>query len=154
MKELIKNKKLILQYVPGKGAWTYHLVLPGTKDIKGKWGFIKVSGTIDGYEIKDLNLAPLTGADKRISVNKQIREAIGKGGGDEVIVTMYKTSDNRITHENEVKECFKDADVYKDFTSLSQDEQEYILEDILSQHDEHSQEKKIIMHVKKLLSKT
>lgn len=154
MKELIKNKKLILQYVPGKGAWTYHLVLPGTKDIKGKWGFIKVSGTIDGYEIKDLNLAPLTGADKRISVNKEIREAIGKGGGDEVIVTMYKTSDNRLTHENEVKECFKDADVYKDFTSLSQDEQEYILEDILSQHDEHSQEKKIIMHVKKLLSKT
>lgn len=154
MKELIKNKKLILQYVPGKGAWTYHLVLPGTKDIKGKWGFIKVSGTIDGYEIKDLNLAPITGADKRISVNKEIREAIGKGGGDEVIVTMYKTSDNRLTHENEVKECFKDSDVYKDFTSLSQDEQEYILEDILSQHDEHSQEKKIIMHVKKLLSKT
>jgi len=88
MKELLKNKKLILQHVPGKGAWTYHLVIPGTKDIRGKWGFMKVSGTIDGYEFKDLNLAPMTNSDKRISVNGEIRKAIGKAGGDEVTVTM------------------------------------------------------------------
>jgi len=30
MKELLKNKKLILQHVPGKGAWTFHLVIPNT----------------------------------------------------------------------------------------------------------------------------
>ena len=154
MKELLKNKKLILQHVPGKGAWTYHLVIPGTKDIKGKWGSMKVSGTIDDYEFKNLNLAPLTGEDKRISVNGEIRKAIGKGGGDEVSVTMYKITDNRLTHENEVKDCLKDADVYKRFTSLPEDEQERILKDVISQHDEDSQEKKIIAHIKKLSSKT
>jgi hypothetical protein len=150
MKELLKDKKLILQHVPGKGAWTYHLVIPGTKDIRGKWGFMKVSGTIDGYEFKSLNLAPMTNEDKRISVNGEIRKAIGKGGGDEVTVTMYKITDNRLTHENEVEDCFKDADVYKNFTALPEDEQEHILKDILSQHNEDSQEKKLIAHIKKL----
>ena len=154
MKELLKNKKLILQHVPGKGAWTYHLVIPDTKDIRGKWGFMKVSGTIDGYEFKDLNLAPVTGQDKRISVNGEIRKAIGKGGGDEVVVTMYKTTNNSLTKEGDVKDCFKDADVYKKFTAMPDDEQEHILKDVISQHDEDSQEKKIIAHIKKLSSKT
>lgn len=153
MKELLKNKKLILQHVPGKGAWTYHLVIPDTKDIRGKWGFMKVSGTIDGYEFKDLNLAPVTGEDKRISVNGDIRKAIGKGGGDEVIVTMYKTTDNHLTKEDDVKECLKDADVFKKFTSLPIDEQEFILKDVLAQHDEDGQEKKILTHIKKLSAK-
>ena len=150
MKELIKNKKLILQHVPGKGAWTYHLVIPGTKDIKGKWGFMKVSGTIDGYEFKDLNLAPVTGKDKRISVNGEIRKAIGKDGGDEVVVTMYKTSDNRLTKEREVEDCFKDADVFQSFRAIPDKEQDKILKDVLSQKTEESQEKKIIAYIKKL----
>ena len=150
MKELIKNKKLILQHVPGKGAWTYHLVIPGTTDIKGKWGFMKVSGTIDGYEFKDLNLAPVTGKDKRISVNGEIRKAIGKDGGDEVVVTMYKTSDNRLTKEKEVEDCFKDADVFQSFREIPDNEQDKILKDILSQKTEDSQEKKIIAYIKKL----
>ena len=147
MKELLKNQKLILKHVPGKGAWTYHLVIPGTKDIRGKWGFMKVSGTIDGYEIKDLNLAPLTGEDKRISVNSEIRKAIGKKGGDEVMVTLYKTTDNHITHEGNVKECFKDADVYKRFTALPNIEQEDIIKDILSVHDESKQERLINKYI-------
>lgn len=142
-----------MQHVPGLGAWTYHLVIPDTKDIHGKWGFMKVSGTIDGYEFKDLNLAPVTGEDKRISVNGEIRKAIGKGGGEEVLVTMYKTTDNRLTKEDDVKDCFKDADVYKKFTALREDEQEFILKDILSKHDEDSQEKKIVAQIKKLSAK-
>ncbi|MCX2477265.1 hypothetical protein OQZ33_23225 [Pedobacter sp. MC2016-05] len=39
---------------------------------------MKVPGSIDGYELKDLYLAPVTGHDKRISVNGEIRKAIGK----------------------------------------------------------------------------
>jgi hypothetical protein len=52
MHYIVKNKKLELKYVPGKGAWTYHLEIPGTKKIKGKWGEMRVSGSIEGYKIK------------------------------------------------------------------------------------------------------
>jgi len=80
---------LVRQYRPNLGGWTYHLRLPGTKDIDGRWGYMKVSGTIDGYEIKGLNLAPRRNEDKLISINKKIRDAIGKKDGDEVMVTLY-----------------------------------------------------------------
>ncbi|PRY55496.1 uncharacterized protein DUF1905 [Arcticibacter pallidicorallinus] len=153
MKELLKNKKLVLQHVPGKGAWTYHLVIPDTKDIRGKWGVMKVSGTIDGHEIKDLNLAPLTGKDKRISINSKIRKAIGKKGGDEVIVTLYKTTDNHLTQEDDVKDCFKDADVYQKFKTLPDDEQEAMIKDILAAHDESKQEKMINKYIDHLSAK-
>lgn len=87
--KIVDNLPLVLQYVPGFGAWTYHLRLPGTEHIQGKWGFMKVSGTIDGFPVKNINLAPRTGEDKIISINKQIRDAIGKTGGDTVLVTLY-----------------------------------------------------------------
>lgn len=89
MLKILDNQKLILQYRPNFGAWTFHLRLPGTKDIDGRWGYMKVSGTIDGYEIKGLNLAPRKNEDKLISINKKIRDAIGKKDGDEFMVTLY-----------------------------------------------------------------
>ena len=131
MKTLLKNKKLILRHEPGKGAWTYHLVIPGTKDIRGSWGEMKVSGTIDGYEFKDLNLAPVTDADKMISVNGTIRKAINKGGGDEVVVTMYKNSDNKLSSKDQLLDCFDDAGLLKEFKALPNDEQKEIIDMIL-----------------------
>ena len=89
MIKIVDNQKLELQYKRGFGAWTYHLRIPHTADIVGKWGSLKVSGTIDDYEIKNLNLAPRKNEDKIISINKQIRDAIGKSGGDIVTVTLY-----------------------------------------------------------------
>ena len=89
MLKLIDQKELILEYKKGFGAWTYHLRIPGTAEIEGRWGYMKVSGTIDNYEVKNLNLAPRKNEDKIISINRQIREAIGKGAGDTVRVTLY-----------------------------------------------------------------
>ena len=86
---LIEDQDLKLEYKKGFGAWTYHIRIPGTEIIKGKWGFMKVSGTIDGYESNGLNLAPRKNEDKIISINKTIRDAIGKTGGDIVRVTLY-----------------------------------------------------------------
>jgi hypothetical protein len=148
MKTLLKNEKLILRHEPGKGAWTYHLVIPGTKDIRGSWGEMKVSGTIDGYEFRDLNLAPVTDADKMISVNGTIRKAINKSGGDEVIVTMYKNSDNKLTSKNQLIDLFEDAGMLKKFKALPDDEQEEIIKTILSQPNESRQEQKITAVVK------
>lgn len=150
MKTLLENEKLILRHEPGKGAWTYHLVIPGTKAIRGSWGEMKVSGTIDGYEFKDLNLAPVTDADKMISVNGTIRKAINKGGGDEVVVTMYKHSDNVLTSKEQVLDLFDDAGILKKFKSLHDDEQQNIIAAVLSQPNESRQDQKIMAVVNKL----
>lgn len=150
MKELLKNKKLILNYIPDHGAWTYNIVIPDTKDINGRWGYIKVSGTIDGYEFKNMNLAPRKGLDMYMSVNADIRKAINKKGGDWVIVNMQKDSENKLTDEDDIIACFKDAEVLNKFKALNEEERTSIIKDILSQGDENSQEKKILQAIKKL----
>lgn len=43
MDYLVKNEKLVIQHTQGNGAWTYQVIIPITKDIKGKWGILKVS---------------------------------------------------------------------------------------------------------------
>ena len=91
MIKIVDNQELKLEYKRGFGAWTYHLRIPGTADIEGKWGFLKVSGTIDDYEVKSINLAPRKNEDKIISINRKIRDAIGKSGGDTVNVTLFCT---------------------------------------------------------------
>lgn len=153
MKELLKNKELTLNYVPNHGAWTYNIVIPDSKDIRGKWGSIKVSGTIDGYEFKNMNLAPRKGLDMYMSVNADIRKAINKKGGDSVIVNMHKDSDNKLTDEDDIIECFRDAEILTKFRALDEEERTIIIKDILSQADENSQEKKILSEIEKLSSK-
>ena len=91
---LLENKKLELKYQPGKGAWTYHVQIPNTKHIIGKWGSLKVTGFIDDYKIESINLFTITGQDKLISVNEKIRKAINKIGGDTVKVTLQLLTTN------------------------------------------------------------
>jgi len=154
MKELLKNKELTLNYIPNHGAWTYNIVIPDSKNIKGKWGDIKVFGTIDGYVFKNMNLAPRKGLDMYMSVNADIRKAINKKGGDLVVVTMQKEADNKLTDEDDIIECFRDAEILTKFKSLDEEERTSIIKDILSQNDENSQEKKILLAIEKLSSKT
>jgi hypothetical protein len=89
MNYLVKDIQLPIHYNPGKGAWTYSIIIPNTKDLKGKWGDLKVSGCIDNFKIECKNIAPKEGYDKLLSINNEIRQAIGKSGGDIVTVILY-----------------------------------------------------------------
>ena len=91
LKYLVSGAELELKHVPNMGAWTYHIEIPDSKDIVGRWGFLKASGTIDGYKVENKNLFTIAGQNKRISINEKIRKAINKTGGDAVIVTLYLT---------------------------------------------------------------
>ena len=75
MNFIVENEKLEIQYIPGNGAWTYQLIIPNTKNIKGKWGDLKVSGKIDNFEIKNKNLGPMKNSDKKMAINSEIRNS-------------------------------------------------------------------------------
>lgn len=154
MNYIIKDEKLTLQYIPGNGAWTYQLIIPNTKDIKGKWGDLKVSGTIDGYEIKNKNLGPLKNSDKKMSINSEIRNAINKDGGDTVIVTLYLENRTEKNDPSEILECFKDAQVFEIFERLDKIEQTKILNDIYTVATDDQKADKIIKAIENLESKT
>lgn len=153
MEYLVKDEKLELKYEPGKGAWTYHIQIPNTKHIVGKWGSMKVSGTIDNHKIESINLAKLGDEDKLISINADIRKAINKSGGDIVTVTLYLLTSNQQITKEEVLETFKDSGVVKSFKQLTEDEQNEIIGKITSLKSEDKQVKMILKYIDQLSKK-
>ena len=150
MKYLVKDEILELKYEPGKGAWTYHIQIPNTKHIVGKWGSLKVSGTIDNYKIDSINLFTITGQDKLISINDKIRKAINKGGGDKVTVTLYLLTTKEQITEKEILETFKEEGVLKAFKKLTNEEQKEIIGKIASTKSEDKQIKVILKFIDQL----
>ncbi|MCP2039233.1 DUF1905 domain-containing protein [Chryseobacterium sp. HSC-36S06] len=150
MEYLVKDEKLELKHQPGKGAWTYHLQIPNTKHIVGKWGSMKVSGTIDNYSIESINLAKLGDQDKLISINDKIRKAINKSGGDTVTVTLYLLTSNAQITEKEVLETFKDSGVLNAYKKLPKDERNEMMGKITSQKSEDQQVKMILKYLDQL----
>lgn len=150
MDYIIKDEKLELIYQHGKGAWTYHLRIPNSKNIEGKWGEIIVSGFIDNFEISRRQLAPIKGEDKMLSINAEIRKAINKKGGDIVTVTLYLLSDKQKITKHQILETFKDSEVLKAFEKLKEIEQNEIFDSIISQTNEEKQIKIIVKHIDRL----
>lgn len=150
MKYIIKDEQLRLVHQPGKGAWTYHLRIPNSKDIEGKWGDIKVSGSIDKFKIESRNLAPIKDEDKMLSVNSEIRKAINKKGGDFVQVTLYLLANKNKITKNEVLESFEESNVLQEFNKLSEIDRKEILNSITLQKNEEKQIKLILDHIDKL----
>ena len=150
MEYIVKDKKLELKYEPGKGAWTYHIQIPNTKHIIGKWGTLKVSGTIDDYKIERINLFTITGQDKLISINNNIRKSINKKGGDTVTVTLYLLTSTEEITEKEILETFKESGVLKTFKKLTDEEQKEIIGKIASTKSEDKQIKMILKSIDQL----
>jgi uncharacterized protein YdeI (YjbR/CyaY-like superfamily) len=150
MEYLVKDEILELKYERGKGAWTYHIQIPNTKHIVGKWGSMKVAGTIDNYKIESINLAKLGDEDKLISINDKIRKAINKSGGDKVRVTLYLLISKEQITEKEILETFKESGVLKTFKKLTDEEQKEIIGKIASTKSEDKQIKVILKYIDQL----
>ena len=148
MEYLVKDEILELKYERGKGAWTYHIQIPNTKHIVGKWGSMKVAGTIDNYKIESINLAKLGDEDKLISINEKIRKAINKTGGDKVKITLYLLTSNEQITEDEILHTFSQSGVLEVFESLTEDEKKRIIEEIKSQNSDEKQIKTILKFIK------
>ena len=150
MEYLIKDVKLELKYEFGKGALTYHIEIPNSKEIVGKWGFLKASGFIDDYRLENRNLFTITGRNKLLSINADIRKAINKSGGDSVTVTLFLTSTKQPVTRNQILETFRDSEVLKAFEKASKIEKNEILENIIAQKDENKQTELMIQIIDKL----
>ena len=150
MDYLVKDQTLEIKYVPGKGAWTYHIQIPNTKHIIGKWGSLKASGFIDDYEIEQINLFSITGQDKLISINDKIRKSINKSGGDQVNVTLFLLGPKEQISEQEVLDTFSDAGVLKAFQSLPKNESDEIINHIKMVKTEDDQVKTILKYIHQL----
>jgi hypothetical protein len=93
LKKPLVDKKYLLEKFPGKGGWTFARIPEVLQDKNAHFGWVKVKGSIDGFEIKNYNLMPM--GDKRLflPVKAEIRKKIKKQEGDYVHVILYADTD-------------------------------------------------------------
>ena len=132
MEKPLVNSKYKLEKYPGKGGWTY-AVIPGFINNKNiPFGWLKVKGFIDNYEIKNYNLMPLKGGKLFLPLKAEIRKKIRKEAGDWIKVTLYPDF-SQLEIPGELLRCLMDEpDAYKNFISYTESEQKAFINWIYS----------------------
>ncbi len=136
MKEPLVDRECLLEKFPGKGGWTYTAIPEVPQDRHAPFGWVKVKGSIDGYEIRKFRLMPMGNGSLFLPVRAHIRKKIRKQAGDFVHVLLW------IDHEptevpNELLMCLKvDPEAHSFFELLPDTEQEEYVKWIYSARNE------------------
>lgn len=148
----LTDKKYKLEKYPGKGGWTYAQIPGIPKNEKARFGFVRVKGTIDGYEINKYNLMPMSNGNMFLPVKAEIRKKIGKQEGDWVHIILYTDNDPLIIPE-ELLLCLEDEPTaLKFFNSLTQSQQKYYTDWIYSAKKEEIKIERLATTVNRLLN--
>jgi Domain of unknown function (DUF1905)/Bacteriocin-protection, YdeI or OmpD-Associated len=126
------NKKYKLEKFHGKGGWTFVQIPEILQNKSNPFGWAKVKGTIDDYEVRKCHLMPMGNGKLFLPVKAEIRRKIKKQEGDTVHVILYPDNEPLEIPE-EFTICLKDeptADQF--FQTLSESEQKFYTEWIYS----------------------
>lgn len=74
----VVDKTYLLEKIQGKGGWTYAEIPEIRPDKHSHFGWVKVKGSIDNFEINQYNLQPLGNGNLFLPVKAAIRKKIGK----------------------------------------------------------------------------
>jgi Domain of unknown function (DUF1905)/Bacteriocin-protection, YdeI or OmpD-Associated len=149
MDKPLVDKQYQLERFPGKGGWTYVALPEIKKDKDAAFGWVKVKGFIDGYEIKSYNLMPMGNGKLFFPVKAEIRKAIKKEEGDYVHVILY-ADDSVYQVPQELVERFEEAGVYKLFLQRKKWEQRMCAEWIFAAKRPETTEERILRTIFRL----
>lgn len=150
MKPIVKGR-FLLERFPGKGGWTYARIPQFTKDKRKPFGWIKVRGSIDGFEIRKCHLMPMGEGKIFLPLKAEIRKKIKKEEGDFVEVILYPDNEPLEVPE-EMLLCLKDEpEAFKFFKSLSESEQNFYVKWVYSAKREQTKIDRLANSINRLL---
>lgn len=135
----------ILKKFPGKGGWTYAEIPEIAQNKNSPFGWVRVSGTIDGYPLHQYKLMPMGNGKLFLPVKASIRKKIKKEEGDIIHVDIYVDEvPNEMTEE--LMECFRNEDpgLLKRFYALPAFEQRAIIQNIYDAKTEDEKSVRIV----------
>lgn len=138
MKKPLIDNRYLLQKFPGKGGWTYAAIPEILQDKSNPFGWVKVTGTIDGFDPGKIKLMPM--GDERIffPVKASIRKAIGKKEGDWVHIVLF-ADDRPLEVPEEIILCLKEEpETYNRFMQLTDGEKQAYLDWVYSARQEQT----------------
>lgn len=148
--KLLINKKYLLEKYPGKGGWTYAMIHEITPDKRNKFGWVRVQGTIDGYEIKAYKLMPMGNGKLFLPLKAEIRKKIKKEAGDIVHVKLY-LDDSPMEIPDDLIACLEDTPgIFERFKSYSESEKKMFIDWIYSAKREETKADRIVKTIDKL----
>lgn len=123
------DKEYLLEKLPGKYGWTFTVIPEIKPDPNTPFNWVKVRGSIDGYEIKKYRLMPsgdVMPCGKGhlfLAVKSDIRKKIKKQAGDYVHVILYPDHAPLEIPEEFLLCLQDDSEALPFFNSLSESEQ-------------------------------
>jgi len=145
------KKKTILKKFPGKGGWTYAEIPEIPQDKKAPFGWVKVKGFIDDYEIKQYKLMPMGNGKLFLPVKAAIRKKIKKEAGDYVTIILEK-DDSKLIIPDEIIQCFEGESrkTYEAFINATEGQQKTWLDHIYAAKKEETKVKRILEMIENL----
>lgn len=138
------DREFLIQRFPGKGGWTYVVIPEIAQDKKNPFGWVRVRGTIDAFELKQYKLMPMGAGKLFLPIRAEIRKKIGKQEGDHVHVCLY-ADHSELEIPVDIMECFKCAHprLEERFRNLSEGERKGYLDWIASAKKSETRERRI-----------
>lgn len=126
------DKKYLLEKFQRKGGWTFARIPEIMQNSNTPFGWVRVRGTIDDFEISNYNLQPMGNGNLFLPVKAEIRKKISKKEGDFVHITLF--ADNLPTEiPEELKLCLMDEpNAYETFLTYTTAEQKTYIQWIYS----------------------
>lgn len=150
---LIVDGVFYLEKFPGKGGWTFAKVPVSLLPSGKAFGMVRVSGTVDDFRFEGKHLMPMGDGFLFLPVSKEIRKAIGKEAGEQVLVRLFSNSIPDGIPDELISCLEDDPGSRRLFQQLSNAEQKHWVDFIYSANSEELKASRIIRLLYELKSK-
>lgn len=143
--------KYILEKFPGKGGWTFARIPEIAQNKSNPFGWVKVSGSIDGHELKQYKLMPMGNGSLFLPVKAAIRKKIKKEAGDYVHIVLHEDQ-SPIEVPHEILACLENEppEILNKFQKLKEGEQKAYIDWIYEAKTEDTKIKRIVKMISNL----
>ncbi|MCL2328464.1 MAG: YdeI/OmpD-associated family protein [Bacteroidetes bacterium] len=151
MEKPLVDKEYLLEKCSETNGWVYTIIPEIAPDKNAPFGWVKVRGSIDGFEIRKYHLMPSGQGTLMLFVKAEIRKKIKKQAGDYVRIILY--ADNEpLEIPEELRLCLQDdSEAWQFFNSLNESEQQKYVKWIYSTKTDQTKVDRIAKTLDKLV---